>query len=136
MHHIDMLLNVVAGLLEVLLQEQGTTENPMVVAAPDNHVANAVQATQQQLATQLQKRQSMMQAMQMQYAVGPHNAHQHYGGCGYHGGHANYCGQVGCGAQRRGNWRGGHSDHVKRDLIYYCWTHVMCAHPIKYLRTP
>ena len=48
--------------------------------APLDHVANAVQNTQKQMATQLYKIQSMMQAMQIQYAAVPHGTRQDYGG--------------------------------------------------------
>ena len=78
----------------------------------------------------------MIQAMQMQYAVELQNAHQDYGGRGYHSGHANYRGQGGCGAQCRVNWRGGRGGRVNRDLTHYCWTHGMCYYPGKYCRTP
>ena len=72
-----------------------------------------------------------MQAMHIQYSVGPQNAHQDYGGCGYHGGHVNYHGQGVHGAKRRDNWRGGRGGRFNRDLTHYCWTHGICAHPIK-----
>ena len=113
-----MVRGVVAGLQEDLKQEQVQTETPMVLQAPVDHVANAVQNIQKQLDTQLQKTQAMIQEMQMQYAAGPQNAHQDYGGRRYHGGHANYCGQGVCGAQRRVNWRGCCSGCVNRDLTH------------------
>ena len=50
-----MVPDVVAGLQEDLKQEKFQTEIPTVVQAPVDHVANAVQNTQHQLATQLQK---------------------------------------------------------------------------------
>ena len=52
------------------------------IPEPIDNLAIAVQSTQQQLATQLQKIQEMMQAIQMQYAAAPKHAHQDYGGCG------------------------------------------------------
>ena len=104
MHHANMVRDVVAGLQEVLQQNQVLTENMTAIEAPVNHVASAMQNTQQKFATQLQKIQEMMQTMQLQYAAGPQNAHQEYGGCGLHVGNENYCGQGGRGAQRRGNW--------------------------------
>ena len=76
----------------------------MVIEAPVDHVANAVQNTQQQLSTQIQQMQAMIQSMQLQYAVGPQNAHQDYGGSGYYGGHENYRRKVGRDAQRREKW--------------------------------
>ena len=136
MHHSNIVRDVVPGLREVLQQEQVPTDNTKVIEAPVNHVAKAVQKTQQQLATRLQKMKATIQAMQLQYSAGPQNAHQYYGGPGYHGGHVNYRGQGGCGAQRIGNWRGKSGGHDNRDLTHYCWTHGMCAHLSKYCRTP
>ena len=86
MHQKNMARNVIAGLQKVLQQEQVLTENPTVIELPVNHVANAVQNTQKQLATQLKKIQAMVQAMQMKYSSGPQNAHQYYEGRGYHSG--------------------------------------------------
>ena len=57
MHHTNMVRDVVVWLQEALQQEQIQTETPTVFQAPVYHVANAVQNTQQQLATQLQKMQ-------------------------------------------------------------------------------
>ena len=45
-------------------------------------MVNAVQNTQQHLATQIQQMQVMMQATQVQYSAGHQNAHQGYGGVG------------------------------------------------------
>ena len=45
MHHANMVRDVVAGLQEILQQEQVLTGNPTVVEAPIYHVANAVQNT-------------------------------------------------------------------------------------------
>ena len=63
MHHANMVHNVVSGLKEALKHDQAQTETQAVVQVPVDHVANAVQNTQQQWATQLQQMQSMMQAM-------------------------------------------------------------------------
>ena len=78
-HNGNMVRNVVTGLQEVLQQEQVPTETPTFIEEPFNHVANAVQNTHQQLVTNLQQMQAMIQAIHMQYAAGPHNAHQDYG---------------------------------------------------------
>ena len=78
MHHANMVQNVVAGLQEALQYEQAPTENATTVPEPIDYVADAVQITHQQLATQLQQ----MQAMHMQYAAEPQHAHHYYGGCG------------------------------------------------------
>ena len=72
MHHANMVCDVVAGLQEDLHQEQTHTETLTSMKAPVDHVANAVQSNHQQLATQLQKIQSMMQTMQMHYNAVPH----------------------------------------------------------------
>ena len=47
MHHYNMVRDVVAGLQESLQQEKVHTETPTVVQALVDHVANAVQNTQQ-----------------------------------------------------------------------------------------
>ena len=99
-------------------------------------MVNTVQNTQQQLATQLQQIQGIMQAIQIQYVAVPQNAHQDHGGHGYHGGHTNYCGQGRRSTQRRLNWQDGCGGHVNSDITHYCCTHVMCSHPGKYCRTP
>ena len=52
MHHSNMVHDVVAGLQEDFQQDQAHTETQTVVQAPVDHVANAVQNTQQQLPTQ------------------------------------------------------------------------------------
>ena len=65
MHHAIMVRNVVSGLHEALQQEQVKTETLAVVQAPVDHVANAVQNTQKQLAKELQQMQAIIQAMQM-----------------------------------------------------------------------
>ena len=63
MHHANMVHDVVSGLHEFLHQEQVLTKNTKLIEAQVNHVANEVQNTQQQLATQLKKMQAMMQAI-------------------------------------------------------------------------
>ena len=63
MHHTRMVCNFVTGLQEALQQDQVQTETPTVVQAPVDHVANAVQNIQKQLATQLHQMQAMMTAM-------------------------------------------------------------------------
>ena len=81
-------------------------ETPTVVQAPVDHVANAVQNTQQQLATQLQKIQSMMQAMHTKITEVPHGTRRNYGGrldyggCGYHGNQSSYRGRGGDAAHK------------------------------------
>ena len=60
MHHTNMVRNFVAGLQESLQQYQVHTETPTVMQAPVDYVTNAVQNTQQQLATHLQQIQAMM----------------------------------------------------------------------------
>ena len=75
MHHTNMVRNVVAGIQEVLKQEQSQTENRMVIAEPVDHVANVVQSTQQQLATQFQEIQVMMQTTQVQYSTSTQHTH-------------------------------------------------------------
>ena len=119
MHPASMVLNVVAGLQEDLQQKQSPTENATTILEPIDNVANRVQNTQQQLATQLHQ----MQAMHIQYATVPNHAYQYYGGRGYHGGYNNYCGQVGWGTQRRINWSGGRRGQGNSYLTHYCWTH-------------
>ena len=110
------------------------TKNPTDIEAPVDHVASMMQNIQQQLASQLQQMQSMMQAIQMQHSAGPQNAHQDYGGR-VHGGHENYCGQGGRGAQCRVNWWSDLGGRVSRDLTHHCWNHGMCAYSSKYCRT-
>ena len=88
MHHTNMVRDVVAGLQEALQQYQVQTETLTVVQAPVDHVFNALQKTQQQLAKQLHKMQAVMQAMYMKYDAVPHGTrqdyvgHQDYGGRG------------------------------------------------------
>ena len=70
-HHANMVWYVVTGLQEALQQDQSPTENKTTVQEPIDHVANVVQITQKQLATQLQQMQEMMQAIQIQYSAAP-----------------------------------------------------------------
>ena len=65
MNHAITVRDVVAGLHEALQQEQTQTKKLTSVQAPVDHVANAVQSTQQHLATQLHQMKLMMQTMQM-----------------------------------------------------------------------
>ena len=51
MHHSNMVCDVVAGLQEVLQHYQAQAKTLTIVQARVDHVANAVQNTQQQLAT-------------------------------------------------------------------------------------
>ena len=110
MHHANIVRDAVAGLQESLQQDQVQTETPTVVQAPVDHVVNTVQNNQQQLTTQLQKIQAMMQAIYIQYDAAPHGTLQdygglqYYGGCGYHGNQSIYCGRGVRGAQNNGNW--------------------------------
>ena len=85
MHYADMIRDVVSGFQEVLQQEQELTKNPKIIPEPIDHVANAVQSIQQQLATQLKQIQEMMQTMHMQYAAAQQHNHQYYVGHRYHG---------------------------------------------------
>ena len=59
-NHANKVHDVVTGIQEALQQYQAETETPAVVLAPVDHVANAVQNTQKQLATHLQQIQSMI----------------------------------------------------------------------------
>ena len=45
MNHSNMVNDVVAGLQEVLQQEQVPTDNPEIIPETVNHVANGVQIT-------------------------------------------------------------------------------------------
>ena len=63
MHHADMVCDVVAGIQEALQQEKVQTDTLTVVLTPVDHGDNAVQNTQKQLVTQLQKMKLMMQEM-------------------------------------------------------------------------
>ena len=69
MHHVNMVRCVVAGLQEFLLQEQALLKTLMTVSKPHEHVANGVQNMQNQLASQLQHVQTMIQAMQLKYSA-------------------------------------------------------------------
>ena len=70
-HHANTVCNVVAVLQEVLQQEQAPTETPPGISERNEHVANVVQNTKQQLASQLHQMQTMMQAIQLQYSDAP-----------------------------------------------------------------
>ena len=91
MNHANIVRNVVERLQVALQQYQTHTETRTSVQAPVDHVANAVQNTQKQLATQLQQMKSMMQTTQMHYNTVPHGTRKDYGGrqdyegSGYHG---------------------------------------------------
>ena len=79
MHHVNIVCSVVAGLQEVLKQEPALVEAPAIIQDPKvTHVENAVQDNQQNLASQLQKIQAMMQAIQLQYEP-PQTTYQAYG---------------------------------------------------------
>ena len=86
MNHANMVLNVVSGIQESLQQDQYQRETTTIMQTPVDHVANAVQNTQQQLATQLQQMQLTMQNMQIHYNTVPHGTRQDYGGRQYSGG--------------------------------------------------
>ena len=87
-----MVRDVVAGIQEALQQEHTQMETPASMQAPVYHVANAVKSTQQQLATQLQQMQSMMQNMHLHYNAVPHGTHQDYVVRGYQGNQSSYRG--------------------------------------------
>ena len=87
-----MVRDVVAGLQETLQQEQTQTETLTSVQAPVDHVSNAVQSTQQQLATHMHQMELMMKTMQMNYNVVPHGTCQDYGGRGYNDNLSSYRG--------------------------------------------
>ena len=141
-NHANMVRDVIAGIQKALQKYQAHTETPTVVQAPVDHVSNTVQNTQQQLATQIQKIQSMMQDMQMQITKVPHGTRRNYGvrldygGCGYHGNQSSYRGRGGRSAQNNGNWRGGRGGRDNSNLTHYCWTQGMCDHTGKDCRTP
>ena len=130
-----MVCGVVAGIQESLQQKQTQTETPTSVQVPLDHVANAVQITQQQLATQLQQMQLMMQTMKMHYNAAPHGTRQECGGRGYHGNQSSYPGRGGRGSQNNGNCHTGCGGRVNSNLTRYCWKHGMCDHPGKYCST-
>ena len=73
-----MVRDVVAGLQEALQQDQTQMETPTRVHAPVDHVAKAVQSTQQQLATQLQQMQLTVQTIKINYNEVPHGTRQDY----------------------------------------------------------
>ena len=90
MHHANMVSDVVAGIDEALQQGKTQTETLTSVQAHVYHVANTVQSTQQQLAKQLQKIQSMMQTIQMHYNSVTYGTHQDCVGRGYHSNQSSY----------------------------------------------
>ena len=92
MHNANMVRDFVAGIQEALQQEHTQTETLTSMQALVDHVANAVQSTQQQLSTQMQQIQSMVQTMQMHYNSVPHSTRQDYGGRGYQGNKSSYRG--------------------------------------------
>ena len=75
-HYANTVRNMVAGLQEVLQQQQAPTENPMIIPEPVDHVANAVQSNQKKLGIQLQRMQAMTKTIQMQYAASLQHNHQ------------------------------------------------------------
>ena len=79
MHHANNVRNVVVGIHEDLQQEKTQEETPASMQAPVDHVANTVQSTQQQLASHLQKIQSIVKIIQMHYNAVPHVKRQDYG---------------------------------------------------------
>ena len=113
----------VAGLQEAFQQVQYYTETSAVVQAPVDHVANAVQNTQQHLATQMQQMQAMMQDIQIQYATAPPGTRQDYGGLqdygrqGYHGNQSSYRGWGGRGAKKK--WIGAEALAVEPTVILH-----------------
>ena len=98
MHRANMVRGVVSGIHESLQKYQAQTENPTIVQAPVDHVANVVQKTQKKLATQLQQMKLMMQTTHMNYNAVPHGTRQDYGiyqyyvGRGYHDNQSSYRG--------------------------------------------
>ena len=136
MYHTNTVSDVVAGLQEVFQQEQPLIKTPVTVLEPQEHVANAVHDTQHHLAAQLQQMHTMIQAVQLQYSDVPQPTYQDYGGRGNYVGHNNYRGQGRCGAQLQGTWLGVHGGFASSGLTHYCWTHVMCSHPVIDCRTP
>ena len=88
MHYANMVRDVVAGLQEVLKQEPVPVEASAVIQDTQvTHVVNAVQENQYHIDAQLQKMQSMMQAMKIQYAE-PQPTYQAYGGQGHYVGNS------------------------------------------------
>ena len=81
-----MVHDVVAGLQGLLNQEKVLTDTHPVISEPKNHLASAVQNTQQQLVEQLNQIQTTMKAMQLQHDAAPQPTHKYYGGRGYYGG--------------------------------------------------
>ena len=135
-HHSNMVRNVAVWMQEVLQKEKSLTKNPPVISEPNEHVANAVQNTNQKLVTQLQQMQTIMQAMHLQYTTAPQPTHQAYGGCGYYIGQNKHCDWGGCGSQHWVSWRGVCAGQGSSDLTHYCWTQIMCVHSGNYCMNP
>ena len=70
MHYVNRVRDVAEKLQEVLHQEQSPIKTPVTVQEPQEHVANALQDTQNKIADQLQQMQTMIQALQLQYYAG------------------------------------------------------------------
>ena len=66
-YHTNMVHDVVAGLQEVLHQEQTLNETPTVILEPNKHVKNAVQNTQHKLTAKLHQIHTMMHTLQLRY---------------------------------------------------------------------
>ena len=120
--------DVVAVLHKDLHEEQAPTEHPTTMPEPIDHVSNAVQSTQQQLATQLKQMQAIMQTVQIQYSAAPQHTHQDRGGREFHVGNNNFRGRGGHGAQHQGNWIGCRDGQGSSDLTHCFCNHVMCDH--------
>ena len=86
MHHANTVRSVVAGLQEVLHQDQATTKTLKTLVEPIEHVENLVQTTQQQLVSQMQLMQTIFQDIHLQYAAAPQPTHRDYGDRGYYRG--------------------------------------------------
>ena len=65
-NHANVVPDVVTGLQEVLQQDQHPTKIPKTILEPNNHVANTVQSTHQNLAAQLYQMHTMIPAIQLQ----------------------------------------------------------------------
>ena len=87
-----------------------------------NRVVNKVQSTQQQLVTQLQEMQVMMQAIQMQYAAAPYEIQQDYVGLQdyvgrvYQGNQSSYHIQGVHGKQNISSWCGGRGGRANSNI--------------------
>ena len=92
-HHVNMVRNAISGMQEFLQQYQYPTNTLPVISEPNEHIHNAVQNTQHQLAAQLHQMQTMVQDMQLKYDAAPHPNHQYYVSRGYYGGQKHFCGR-------------------------------------------